>query len=471
MTTTRSARSPWWALALLATAFFMTILQSTIVITALPSIGRDLELDGAGLTWVVTAYVLAASGLLLFGGRAADLLGRRRLFLAGNVLWVASSLACGLAGSAEVLIAARAVQGMAAAVVAPSALSIVMITFAEGRGRNKALGIWGGLGGVGATAGLLLGGVITDGLGWPWIFYVNVPVGLAVLAIAPALLRESRAAERPRSFDAAGAVTVTAALTMLVYAIVTVPEAGWVSWRTLGLFGAVIALTTLFVGIENRSVAPLVPFRVLRSRVLVGGNLLILTAGMSVEGMLVTLTSYVQRVLDWSALQFGVAATVMTVTSVCFVMLGQHAVSLFGPRPVAVAGAVTLGTACLLLTLTTSVVGSPVAMFVALALFGAGLGGAFVSAQIAALTGVAEENSGLAAGLVNTSFDFGAALGVAICSSVALARTEAVRGPELPALTEGYQAGFATAGVVAVLGLGVALALFSRVRAKVPASA
>lgn len=468
MSTTRSLRRPWLALALLATAFFMTILQSTIVITALPNIGRDLGLDGAGLTWVVTAYVLVGSGLLLFCGRAADLLGRRRVFLAGNALWVVSSLACGLAWSAEVLIAARAVQGLAAAVVAPSALSILMVTFPEGRERNKALGIWGGLGGVGATAGLLFGGVITEGLGWPWIFFVNIPVGAAVLAIAPALLGESRVVERPRSFDAAGAVTVTAALTVLVFAIVTVAEVGWVSWRTLGLFGAVIALATLFVGVENRSVAPLVPFRALRSRVLVGGNLLILAAGMSVDGMLITLTSYVQRVLGWSALEFGGAAAVMTVTSVGCVAVGQHAVSVFGPRPVAIAGTVVLGAACLLLTLTTTVGGSPAAMFAALVIFGVGLGGAFVSAQIAALTGVAEENSGLAAGLVNTSFDFGAALGVAICSSVALARTAAVGGPELLALTDGYRAGFGAAGVFAVLGLVAALALFSRVRAKVP---
>lgn len=353
-------------------------------------------------------------------------------------------------------------QGVAAAIIAPAALSILTITFREGPDRNKALGIWGGLGGVGATAGLLLGGVIIDGLGWPWIFFVNVPFGIAVLAIVPALLRESRVADPPRSFDVAGAATVTVALALLVYAIITIPDAGWASRRTIGLFLAAVLLAVLFVLVETRSAVPLVPFRALRSRILVDGNLLILLTGMSVAGMLITLTSYVQRVLEWSAIQFGLAAAVMTVTGVGGTMVGQHAVTRFGTRPVATSGSVLLGAACLLLTFATDDAGTPGLMLAALFVFGAGLAGAFVSAQIAALTGVAEETSGLAAGLVDTSFNIGTAFGVAVCTSVALTRTEAIDGPALPTLTVGYQAAFGAAAAFAVLGLAVALTLLGR---------
>lgn len=459
----RAQPNRWWILALLATAFFMTILQSTIVITALPDIGRDLGLDGGRLQWVVTAFVLAYSGLMLFCGRAADLLGRRRLFLAGNAVWLVSSLVCGLAWSGGVLIGARALQGLAAAVIAPAALAIVVVTFDEGPERNKALGVWGGLGGVGATAGLLLGGVLTDGLGWPWIFFVNVPVAVAVLAVAPALLRESRADQRPPSYDAAGAVTVTATLTLLVYLIITVPEAGLASGRTAVLSLAVAGLAALFVLVESRSAAPLVPLQVLRSRTVIGGNLLILAAGMSVDGMLITLTSYVQRVLGWSALQFGLAAAAMTVTSVVCIMIGQRGVSMFGPRPVAVCGTSVLAGACLLLSWTTSTTGSATFILTGLIVFGVGMAGAFVSANIAGLTGVAPHHSGVASGLINTSFEFGAALGVAICTSAALARTAAAGGSGAGALAEGYRAGFGAAGAFAAAGLAAAVILLGRV--------
>jgi MFS family permease len=348
----------WRILTLLAAASFMTILDSTIVVTALPSIGPDLGLTNSGLRWIVIGYVLAYGGLLLFLGRSADLLGRKRMFVAGNALWALSSLMCGVAGAGEILIAGRIVQGVAAAIIAPAALSIVMITFPDGPERNKAFGIWGGLGGVGATAGLLLGGVITDGIGWPWIFFINIPVGLAVLAIAPLMLKESRVADHAQKFDVAGAITVTAALGLLVYVITSIPAYGMTA-RTLGLLLAAAALSGLFVVIENRSATPLVPFQALRSRLLIGGNLLILTAGMTVDGMLITLTSYVQQVLGWSAMQFGLLAAIMTVTSVAGVMYGQHAVTRHGIRPVAVTGAALLTGGCLLLTMVQAGAFSP----------------------------------------------------------------------------------------------------------------
>lgn len=460
MNTTITSRR-WLILTLLAAAYFMTILDSTIVVTALPSIGTDLGLGGTGLQWIITGYVLTYGGLLLFAGRAADLLGRKRLFMAGNALWLLSSLLSGLAPSGEILIAGRILQGVAAAITAPAALSIVMTTFPEGSERNKALGIWGGLGGLGATAGLLLGGVITDSIGWPWVFFVNIPIGIVVLAISPAMLPESRESTSVRRFDAAGAVTVTAALGLLGYTITTIPESGLTSVRTLGLFAGAVALAGLFVIIETRSAAPLVPFRALRSRVLIGGNLLIFTAGMAVDGLLVTLTSYVQRVLGWSAMQFGLLAAVMTVTSIVGVMYGQHTVSRYGTRPVAAAGAALLGLAGLLLTFVQAD-GSLSLMIAALLIFGAGLGAAFVSSQIAALTGVAEKNSGLAAGLADTSFNIGSGLGVAITTSVAFAYTEAAGGPTPVGLTEGYQVAFGVTVVVAALGVIAALALLLR---------
>ncbi|NEE02629.1 MFS transporter [Phytoactinopolyspora halotolerans] len=454
----------WRVMFLLAAAFFMTILDSTIVVTALPSIGADLALNATGLQWIVTGYVIAYGGLLLFCGRAADLLGRTQLFIAGNALWVLSSMLCGLAPSGEVLIAGRVLQGLAAAVIAPAALSIVMITFPQGPERNKALGIWGGLGGVGATAGLLLGGVLTDGLGWPWIFFVNVPVAVAVLVLSPRLLpRGPLAARSRRRFDAVGAFGLTAALALVVYAVTTVPERGWFDARVAGPFLAAAILGALFVAVENRSPAPLVPFRILRSRVLVGGNLLIFTAGMAVDGMLITLTAHVQRVLGWSALQFGLLAAVMTVTSVLGVMYGQHAVSRSGFRPVGACGGALLAAACLLLTLVRADDARLGVMVAALLVFGAGMGAAFVSSQIAALTGVAEENSGLAAGLVDTSFNIGTGLGVAIATSVALARSGAGEvGASAEALADGYRAAFGAAAAFAALGVVVALYMFRR---------
>jgi MFS family permease len=306
----------WWALALLGATFFMVILDGTIVYVALPSIQDALGFSPAGLQWVMSAYLLSFGGLLLLGGRAADLLGRRRVFMAGVTLFGASSLLCGLAWSAPVLVGARAIQGVSAAVMAPTALSLLMTVFPEGPERNKALGIWGGIGGIGATAGLVIGGPITAGLGWEGVFFINIPVALAVLALSPRLLPECTDTGRVRCFDLGGAVTVTAALLLLTYAIARAPEAGWASAQTIGLLLSVPVLLALFGSIEARAHAPLVPLRTFRSRALVGGNLVLLTAGMSVDGMLLIVTLYAQDVLGYSTLQFGLMTSALTIMSV-----------------------------------------------------------------------------------------------------------------------------------------------------------
>jgi EmrB/QacA subfamily drug resistance transporter len=313
-TSTQPDPRRWLALALLGTAFFMVILDGTIVYVALPSIDEALGFSASGLQWVMSAYLLSFGGLLLLGGRSADLLGRRRMFMVGVALFAGSSLLCGLAWSDEVLVAARVAQGVAAAIMAPTALSLLMSVFEEGPERNKALGVWGGIGGVGATSGLLIGGPVTEGLGWEWVFFINVPVGLAVLALCPALLPESREPVSRRVYDVAGAVTITAALVLLVYAISEAPEAGWTGPQTIAPVVAAVALTAAFVRIEARSAAPLVPLRIFRSRTLVGGNLVLLTAGAALDGMLIIVTLYAQEVLGYSTVQFGLGVAVMTVS-------------------------------------------------------------------------------------------------------------------------------------------------------------
>jgi EmrB/QacA subfamily drug resistance transporter len=456
--TARADPRRWLALALLGTAFFMVILDGTIVYVALPQIADDLSFSTSGLQWVMSAYLICFGGLLLLGGRTADLLGRRRLFLVGVGLFISSSLLCGLAWTPAVLIAARVVQGVSAAIMAPTALSLLMSVFPEGPERNKALGIWGGIGGIGATAGLLIGGPVTEGLGWEWVFFINVPVGLTLLAFTPRLLPESVDPGCPRSFDIAGATTVTAALVLLIYGISDAPEAGWAAPETIAVLAAAVVLLALFLLIEARSPGPLVPLRIFRSRALVGGNLVLLTAGMSIDGMLLILTLYAQDVLGYSTVQFGLMTAVLTVMSVIAAYAAQAVVTRTGFRRVGATGMALVAGGCLLLT-QVSVHGSYWGdIFLGLLIFGTGLGAAFVASQIAALAGVASEESGLAAGLVDSSFNIGGALGIAVLSTVAVSRAEGEN--ELLALTEGFQAAFAVAVGIAALGVVLALTLF-----------
>src|SRR4029450_12850827 len=299
----RTAPDPrrWWALALLCGAFFMVILDAAIVTVALPSIEAKLGFSAQGLQWVVSAYALTFAGLLLLGGRAADLLGRRRVFMVGVAGFTLASWLCGLAWSDRALIGARAFQGMGAAIMTPSALSIITTTFEEGAERNKALGIWGALGGIGATTAWLIGGPLVDGPGWEWIFFINIPVGLAALALSPVLLRESRAATAKRSYDPAGALTITGALFLLVYAVVEAPNTGWGDPQTILELAGSAALLAAFALIESRQRAPLVPFRIFRRRTIVGANAVMLVFGMLPYGLGFILTLYAQQVLGYSA--------------------------------------------------------------------------------------------------------------------------------------------------------------------------
>jgi EmrB/QacA subfamily drug resistance transporter len=364
----------WKALALLCVAFFMVILDAAIVILALPSIEAELGMSADAGQWVMSAYLLSFGGLLLLGGRSADLLGRRRMFMAGTGLFLISSLGCGLAWSGGVLIGTRVVQGLSAAIMAPTALSILMSTFEEGAERNKALGVWSATGGVGATAALLVGGPLTDGPGWQWIFYINVPVALAMLAIGPRLLRESRVHATERVYDVTGAATITAALVLLVYAIVEAPDAGWGDPQTVVTLVAAALLAAGFTMIERRSKAPLVPLGIFRSRALVGGNLGLLALGMAGWGMGLTLSLYAQRVLGYSAVEFGLGTAVMTVGAAAGSMAGQNVVTRVGPRVVGTAGFLLIGGGLAVLTQVSrdgSYFGD---IFLGLLLFGPGLG-------------------------------------------------------------------------------------------------
>jgi EmrB/QacA subfamily drug resistance transporter len=459
----------WWALALLCGAFFMVILDSAIVVVALPSIETDLGFSTQGLQWVLSAYALTFAGFLLLGGRAADLLGRRRLFMLGLGLFTLASLLCGLAWSDEALIAARTFQGLGAAIMTPTALSIIATTFEEGSERNKAFGIWGALGAIGGTTAWLIGGPLVDGLGWEWIFFINVPVGLAALALSPVLLRESRASTASRSYDPAGALTITGALVLLVYAVVEAPSVGWADPRTIGLFAASAALLGAFVAIEARHPAPLVPLRILRSRTLVGANTVMLVFSMAAFGMPFILTLYAQQVLGYSAVRFGLSSIPLPLGAVVGSLVGQAIVLRVGFRPVAAAGLTLIGASALLLTQISADGSYFDDIFFALLIVGPGIGLTFVTASIGALAGVAEHESGLASGLSNTAFQIGAAVGVAIVSTVAVSRTddfvaEHGDGNTTRALTEGFQSAFVACTVLATIGVVLSLLLLGRPR-------
>jgi EmrB/QacA subfamily drug resistance transporter len=459
----------WWALALLCGAFFMVLLDGTITIVALPSIGADFRFSEQGLQWVLSAYALTFGGLLLLGGRAADLLGRRRVFMAGVLFFTAASLMCGLAWSPAALLAARVVQGAGAAIMTPTALSIISTTFSEGSERNKALGIWGALGGIGATTAWLIGGPIVDGPGWRWIFLINVPVGLAALTLSPVFLRESRAALSRRSYDPAGALTITGALVLLVYAVVKAPQAGWGDAQTILPLAGSALLLAAFALIESRHHAPLVPLRIFRSRTLAGADAVTVLIGTVAVGMPFVLTLYAQQVLGYSALKFGVGSVVLAVGATAGAIAGQAAVLKAGFRSVAMTGMALMGAGSVVLTQVSVRGGYFPDIFFGLLLCGLGIGLAFVTATVAALAGVAEHEAGLASGLSNTALQIGTALGVAIVTTVAISRSRdylaANKGANpLVVLTEGYQSAFLACAVLAGIGLALALLLPARPR-------
>ena len=451
----------WQALAVVCVAFFMTVLDGTIVTVALPSIKNSLQVSDTTLQWVLIAYSITFGGLLLLGGRAADLLGRRRMFLIGVSIFSAASLACGLANTIGVLIAARAVQGVGAAIVSPAVLSIIMTTFAEGAERNKALGIWGAIGGSGAAAGVLFGGVLTKYAGWEWIFFVNVPVGALVLARTRAVVRESRIPGL-RGFDAGGAVTITSSLSLLVYATSKAPEVGWASGRTIGLLAASAALFVAFLVIETRSPSPMVSFDIFRIRTVTGANVCGFLLGAVVFANFFLLTLYVQQVLGYSALKTGLTFLATAGTVVLLAGVSQALVTRVGPRPVMAVG-LALITGGMLWYTQIPVEGAFVPYLLpGYLMVGVGMAFSFIPMSIAALAGVEPQEAGLASGLINSSQQIGGALGVAIVATVAFTHaTTLLASGDSPAAaaTGGFALGFwvlagiSAASVVACVAL------------------
>ena len=457
----------WFGLAVLCSAFFMVILDVAIVNVALPSIQADLRFSQHNLQWVVSAYALSFGGLLLLGGRAADLLGRRRVFVAGVAVFALASLLGGLAPSAALLIAARALQGVGAAAMTPAALSILMTTFREGAERNKALGAWGAVGASGGTIGLLIGGVLTETVGWEWIFLLNVPIGAIVIVLSPVLLDETRAVGVARRFDLAGAVTVTAGISLLVYAVVNAGTAGWTSLQTIGLAATSALLFTAFGVIERRSAAPLVPFRIFRLPALLGSNVAGVLFGAAVYGMFFIITLYLQQVVGYSPLKAGFAWLALSLAALAASVGGAQLVTRIGPRRPLVAGLAIASTGIWILSRVPAEASYVGDLLPALIVSGIGVGLAFVTMSIGALEGVEERDAGLASGLVNTTQQIGGALGVALLSTIAVSRSESflAANPKMPpslALTEGFGDALLAAAAFAAVGAILASVLIRR---------
>jgi EmrB/QacA subfamily drug resistance transporter len=459
-----SDRKKWFALALLSAVQFMVVLDIAIVNVALPSIQVDLGFSQENLQWVVSAYALVFGGFLLLGGRAADLLGRRRIFLIGIVVFTVSSLLAGLAWSETSLIAARAFQGLGAAVITPAALSILSTTFTEGSERNVALGVWGAVGGFGAAAGVLMGGVLTSVLSWSWIFFVNIPVGITAFLLTPVLLRESRDAS-VKSFDALGAVLVTAGLSSFVYAITQGGTNGWTSAKTLSFFAAAVALLVGFVAWEVRHSEPLMRLGILRIKTVSGANVAGFILGTATFSVFLMLTLYMQDVLGYGPMKTGVAYLAVAGGAIITSAIAAQLVNRIGVKPALLIGMVSL-TAGLLYFTQVSVHGSYVRdLLPGFLLVAVGLGFSFVPISIAALAGIEAHEAGLASGLINTTQQIGGALGIAALSAIATSRTtDAVAGgaTKSSALVTGFHGAFWAGAIVAAVGVIATLTLIRR---------
>ncbi len=462
--TPESERRRWLVLAVTVAAQFMVIVDVAVVNVALPAIKHDLHFSQESLQWVITAYSILFGGTLLLGGRLADLLGRRRLFMTGVAVFTLGSLLSGLAWSEGALIATRALQGLGGALLAPAALSILVTTFREGRERNIALGVWGAASGSGGAVGVLLGGVLTSYLNWTWIFFVNLPIGVAVLGVTPWLVNESRAALAHRHFDVAGATSITAGLMVLVYAITRTSEHGWSDSVTVGLLATAAALIAAFVGIEARSPAPLLPLRIFRLRSVSAANAVMLTIGATAFAQFFLLTLYLQEVLRYSAMETGVAFIAISVTIVVGSNVAQALTTRLGARSVLSAG--------LLLTAAGGVLYAQMpadghyfwSVFPGLIVSGIGLALSFVPVTIASLTGVQSADAGVASGLINTSRQIGGSVGLAAVTAIAATATShyadshAVLAFSGPALTHGFQVAFYTLAGLALVGAAIAAA-------------
>jgi EmrB/QacA subfamily drug resistance transporter len=454
------------ALALLAMTQFVIIIDASIVNVALPSIGHALRFSQADLSWVVNAYTLTFGGFLLLGGRLADLMGRRRMFMSGLVVFSLASLAGGLAQSEPWLIAARAVQGLGAAIVSPAALSIITTTFAEGAERNRALGVWGAVAGAGGAAGVLLGGILTSGLSWRWVLFVNVPIGVVCALLAPRLLRESRAEVETRSFDLPGAVTVTAGLALLVYALVDAVNVGWGSAATLVKIAGAALLLAAFLVIERRQRSPLMPFSIFRLRTLRGADIVALLIGMSLFSMFFFISLYMQQVLHYSALRAGLSYLPLAFAIILSAGVASVAVTRFGFKPVLLTGLLFVAGGLLWFSRVRAPGGSFAGDVLGPSvLAGIGLGLSFVPVTIAAVTGTRPHEAGLASGLVNTAQQVGGALGLAILATVANSRTKSVlhagQHDVAIALTKGFERAFLVGAGFALVGAALVIVLIS----------
>jgi len=454
----------WRAFSLLAVSFLMIVVDLTIVNVALPTIGRKLHFPQSDLQWVVTAYALAFGGFLLLGGRAADLLGRRRLFMAGLATFTAASLACALATTDTFLIVMRGIQGLGAAVVLPAALAIVMNMFAEGAERNKALGAWGAIGATGATIGLLAGGTLTRYAGWPYIFYLNVPIGAAALLLARRVLPESRLRGARRRYDPLGALTVTGGLVILVYALTQAPTVGWTAIRTLALLAASAALLAGFLVLETRAEAPLLPLRLFRLKTLAGSNAVGFLLGASFFSLFFTGTLYMQQVLGYSALKTGVAWLATSLTALALAGPAQILVTKTSAKLVMAAGMTLLGAATLWATQVPPH-GHFWANLAGPLFLAGGAVFAFIPVSIGALAGVTDHDAGVASGMLNTSQQIGGAIGVAVASTVAATHSRVLLSQghaAAAALTGGFQWAFWVTGLTALAAVPVTFLLIRR---------
>jgi len=467
----KNATNPWVVLVLICFAQFMVILDATIVNVALPSIQRDLNLSEGNLQWIVNAYTLVFGGFLLLGGRAGDLLGRKRLFLIGLVIFTGASLFDGLANSEGMLIAARSLQGLGAALISPAALSIIATTFKEGSERAKALGVWAAIAIGGSAVGLVLGGVLTQYFSWPWIFFVNVPVGIVTFVLSFRMIPESRDERAERNYDIAGAVTVTGGLMALVYAIVDAQQAGWGSAKTLGFFGLAAALLVTFVIVELRTKAPLVRLSIFRIRSLLTANIAMFLAMSGMFAMFFFNTLYIQRVLGFGPLKAGVAFLPFSAGIMVSAGLASQFAPRLGVRPVAAVGFI-LSTAGLILLTQLPVHGSYLTnVLPSILLSSLGMGAVFMPLTLIATTGLEDADQGLASGLFNTSQQIGGALGLAILSTLATSKTPSVGSPTANLVT-GFHWAFGAGAVAMVVALGVMIVLLrSRHVAQIEAQA
>jgi EmrB/QacA subfamily drug resistance transporter len=464
--------NPWLVLVLVCLAQFMVILDATIVNVALPSIQEDLEMSESNLQWIVNAYTLLFGGFLLLGGRAGDLVGRKRVFLVGLVVFSVASLLCALAPNETWLILSRGLQGLGAALVSPAALSIVIATFAEGKERAKAMGVWAAIAVGGGAVGLLLGGILTDALSWPWIFFVNVPVGVLTFVLSLRLVPESRDEHAHKSFDLAGAISVTAGLIALVYGIVRSAESGWGSAEVLGFLALATVLLVAFVLIERRSVEPLVRLSIFSVRTVRGANISMLVVAAGLYAMFFFNTLYLQRVLGYSALEAGLAFLPFTAGIIIGSAVSQKLVPALGARETPVIG-ITLAVLGLLLflRLTPGETSYVVDLLPGIMLMSVGMGLVFVPVTLIATSGVPTDDAGLASGLFNTSQQVGGALGLAVLSTLATSRTSdelasAGRAPTeaetASALVDGFHVAWIGSAVLLAAAALLLLALLRR---------